>query len=65
MDFNAINVDLITSSTCRLCLKNTGTISIHEYRENDESLADMITFITSLTVRVLFLFFSRSNKLTS
>lgn len=58
-DFGNINATLITLNTCRMCLKNIGSISIYECIENNESLAEMLTFITSLTVRnILFSNFS-------
>lgn len=55
VNFEIINVNLITSTICRICLKNSGCISLYEHQENEESLAEMLTFITSLTVRRYFL----------
>lgn len=53
-DFDDGHVNLITSSTCRLCLKNNGYISIYETEENDKVLVEMLISITSLTVRIFF-----------
>lgn len=53
LDFDKINADLITSNSCRLCLKNIGIISIFERKENGNSLAEMLIFTTSLTVSIL------------
>lgn len=54
-DFKELNANLITLNTCRICLTNKGSISIYKNRKNKESLAEMLTSITSLTVCVKFL----------
>lgn len=54
--FKLVNImpDLITTKTCRTCLKNDGSIPMFEKRENNKTLAEMLVYLTTKTVRTSF-----------